>query len=85
METDMKNCVVPAPMPPHIADMIDELEKQQERISDMISGLEFRLDRKPEVVSSNKKGDCGYRLRLANMIDANIEIIHSLERITVSM
>lgn len=85
MECDIKNCGVPTQMPPHIADMIDGLEKQQERIADMISGLEFRLDRKPEGVSGNKKDDCGYRLRLANMIDANIEIIQALERITVSM
>lgn len=47
MDDRMKsNCVEPAPPMPHIADMIGELEAQQDAIAGIIAGLEWRVDRR---------------------------------------
>ena len=84
-ERMMKTCVEPAKPVPHLADMIGELENQQESIYRIISGIEARFDRKPEPVFDPTIKDEGYRLRLAMLIEKNIEILRTLERITCGM
>ena len=87
MDERMKSaCVEPAPPTPHITDMLGELEAQQTSIAGMIAGIEWRVDRKPEPTYDVKKSDdMGYRARIATLIDKNVEILRTLERITCGM
>lgn len=84
-EAMMKSNVASTPPVPHLADMLGELEAQQESIYRIISGIEARFDRTPEPACQDTLKDGGYRLRLATMIEKNAEILRTLERITCGM
>lgn len=84
-ETMMKANVALTPPVPHLADMLGELEAQQDSIYRIISGIEARFDRTPEPACQDTLKDEGYRARLATLIEKNIDILHTLERLTCGM